>query len=71
MVKRQVLTDSQLNESVVIARSTPGPVGLYVMIVGYFAGGVPGAVAGWMAMITPALLIIPIVHFAGKKADVC
>jgi chromate transporter len=69
VVKRQVLTDTQLNESVVITRSTPGPVGLYVVSVGYFAAGVPGAVAGWLAMITPALLIIPLVHFAGKKAE--
>ncbi|UGY24374.1 chromate transporter [Bradyrhizobium septentrionale] len=27
----------------------------------------PGAIAGWLAMITPALLIIPLVHFVGRK----
>jgi len=31
--------------------------------------GVPGAVAGWLAMITPALLIIPLVHFAGRHIE--
>ena len=36
---------------------------------GYFAGGLPGAVAGWLAMITPALLIIPLVHFVGRKME--
>ena len=64
-----VLTLDQLNEAVVITRSTPGPVGLYIVSVGYFAGGLPGAVAGWLAMITPALLIIPLVHFGGRQIE--
>jgi chromate transporter len=62
-----VLTDKQLNEAVVITRSTPGPVGLYIVSVGYFVAGVPGAIAGWAATVTPALLIIPLVHFVGRK----
>jgi chromate transporter len=69
VVRHHVLTDEQLNEAVVITRSTPGPVGLYVVSVGYFAGGIPGAVAGWLAMITPALLILPLLRFAASKAD--
>jgi chromate transporter len=64
-----VLTTQQLNEAVVITRSTPGPVGLYVVAVGYFVAGIPGAIAGWAAMTTPALLIIPLVHFVGRKLD--
>ena len=64
-----MLTDKQLNEAVVITRSTPGPVGLYIVSVGYFVAGVPGAITGWLAMITPALLIIPLVHFAGRKIE--
>ena len=59
-----VLTNEQLNEAVVITRSTPGPVGLYIVSVGYFVSGIPGAIVGWLAMITPALPIIPLVHFA-------
>ena len=47
-----------LNESVAISRSTPGPVGLYIVSVGYLIAGVPGAIAGWLAMITPALLSV-------------
>ncbi|WP_408203485.1 chromate transporter [Paraburkholderia sediminicola] len=35
VVHRHVLTDEQLNEAVVVTRSTPGPVGLYVVAVGY------------------------------------
>lgn len=64
-----VLTDQQLNEAVVITRSTPGPVGLYVVSVGYFVAGLPGAIAGWLAMITPALLVIPLVHFTGRHIE--
>jgi len=69
VVHRHVLTDTQLNEAVVITRSTPGPVGLYVVSVGYFVAGVPGAIAGWLAMITPGLLIIPLVHFVGRRME--
>ena len=53
VVHYHVLTDQQLNEAVVITRSTPGVVGLYIVSVGYFVAGLPGAVAGWLAMITP------------------
>lgn len=67
--QHHLLTEKELNEAVVITRSTPGPVGLYVVSVGYFVAGIPGAIMGWLAMITPALLIIPLVHFAGRKID--
>jgi chromate transporter len=69
VVQRHVLTDAQLNEAVVITRGTPGAVGLYVVSVGYMAGGLPGAAAGWLAMITPALLIIPMVRYARGKME--
>ena len=61
-----VLTEQQLNQAVVITRSSPGPVGLYIVSVGYFVAGIPGAIAGWLAMITPAVIIIPLVHFWGR-----
>jgi chromate transporter len=67
--QHHLLTEKELNEAVVITRSTPGPVGLYVVSVGYFIAGIPGAMVGWLAMITPALLIIPLVHFAGRKIE--
>lgn len=69
LIQRHVLTDKQLNEAVVITRSTPGPVALYIVSVGYFVAGVPGAIAGWLAMITPALLIIPLIHFVGRRME--
>src|SRR5262249_7484437 len=59
VVHRQVLTDRQLNAAVVAGRSVPGPNGLYVVSVGYFISGVPGACAGWLAVVTPAFVMIP------------
>jgi chromate transporter len=64
----RVLTNEQLNEPVVITRSCQGrsAVGCQRRL---FRAGLPGAIAGWLAMIPPALLIIPIVHFVGHKME--
>ncbi len=69
VVKNHFLTDRQLNTALVIGRSTPGPKGLYVVAVGYYAGGYGGAFAAWLALVTPALLVIPMIEYAGRKAD--
>jgi len=69
VLQRHVLTDEQLNQAVAITRGTPGPVGLYVVSAGYFAAGIPGAVAGWLAMITPALLVLPLLQLAARPAE--
>jgi chromate transporter len=69
VLHHHLLTDRQLNTAVAAGRLGPGPNGLYVVSVGYFAGGVPGAIAGWLAMITPAFLIIPMLQFIGKRAE--
>ncbi len=69
VVKRHLLNDRQLNTALVIGRTTPGPKGLYIVSVGYYAGGFTGAVAAWLALVTPALLVIPMLNFASRKAD--
>lgn len=56
----RVISDDQLSQAVLVGRSTPGPVGAYVVAVGYLAGGWPGAIAGWLAMVTPACAAIPL-----------
>ena len=56
----RLVTDEQLSQAVLVGRSTPGPVGAYVVAVGYTAGGWPGALAGWLAMVTPACAVIPL-----------
>ena len=58
---RHALTVEQINQAVLVGRSTPGPIGAYVVSVGYLAAGWPGAVAAWLAMITPALAAVPLV----------
>jgi chromate transporter len=60
VVQRGVLTDEQLNAALAIGQTTPGPVGLYVVVVGYFVTGVPGAIAGMLALATPAVLAVPL-----------
>lgn len=60
VVTAHAISDEQLSQAVLIGRSTPGPVGAYVVAVGYFADGVAGAVAGLLAVMTPALAAVPL-----------
>jgi chromate transporter len=69
VVHRQVLTDRQLSAAVAAGRSVPGPNGLYIVSVGYFIAGVPGACAGWLAMVSPAFLMIPLLRYVGARAE--
>jgi chromate transporter len=68
VVQRHALTDRQLNTAVVAGRSGPGPYGLYLVSVGYFADGLPGAFAGFMAVMTPAFLVIPLMNWMSTRA---
>ena len=67
--ERRMLTDRDLSTAVAVARMTPGPLGLYLVCVGYQAGGWPGAVAGFLAMVTPAFFVIAILRWLGRRAD--
>jgi chromate transporter len=64
-----LLTDRQLNAAVAVGRTSPGPLGLYIVSVGYFAAGWPGAAAGCLAVMTPAFLILPLLRYLGRRAD--
>jgi chromate transporter len=70
VVERHVLTDHELNMAVVAGRTGPGPFGLYLVCVAYLVGGVPGAFMGFLALITPAFLVIPLMRWIGKRADI-
>jgi chromate transporter len=70
VVKRHVLTDRQLNTAIVAGQTGPGPNGLYLVSVGYFAAGLAGAAAGLIALITPAFIIIPLMSWIGKYARI-
>jgi chromate transporter len=69
VVRHSVLTDRQLNTAVAAGRSGPGPIGVYVVNVGYLVAGPAGAIAGWLAMVTPAFLIIPMLRYLGSHAE--
>ncbi len=69
IVKRHLLTERQLNTAIAAGRSGPGPLGLYVVSVGYQVSGLPGAVAGFLAVITPAFLVVPILRFLRARSS--
>ncbi len=60
VVTHHAVTDEQLSQAVLVGRSSPGPMGIFVVSVGYRAAGWPGAAAGWLALVTPALTAIPL-----------
>lgn len=62
-----LLSDVQLNNAIAISQASPGPLGLYVVVVGYFVAGVSGAVAGVLALATPAFLAIPIASLVQRQ----
>lgn len=68
VVERKALTDRQLNTAVVAGRTGPGPNGLYLVSVGYYAGGYAGAGMGLLALMTPAFLILPMMRWLGARA---
>lgn len=60
VVSTATISDQALNRAVLIGRTTPGPIGLYVLCIGDEVAGPRGALMGWLALITPALLVMPI-----------
>jgi chromate transporter len=60
VVTHDVMSDEDLSRAVLFGRSSPGPVGLYIVSVGYAVRGVPGAAVGWLALASPALLALPV-----------
>jgi len=69
VIERKVLTDRQLNTAVVAGRSGPGPNGLYLVSVGYYARGYAGAAVALLSLMTPAFLILPMMRFLGERAS--
>jgi len=69
VVDRHLITDQQLTTAVVAGRTSPGPYGIYLVCVAYLVGGVPGAIVGMLAVITPAFLVIPLMRWVGARAE--
>jgi chromate transporter len=69
VVKRHVLSDRELTAAVTAAQSSPGPMGIYVVSVGYFVAGIPGAAVGWLALVTPSFIAIPLMRRIGRRLE--
>ena len=69
VVRHGLLTDRDLNLAFTAGRSGPGPNGIYLVSVGYLVAGLPGALVGWLAVVTPAFLVIPLVRLVGSRVD--
>lgn len=59
---RAILTETDFASAVAIGRIKPGPNGLFVISIGYFAAGFLGVVASIIAVMTPSLLGIGLVR---------
>ncbi|MFN9893374.1 MAG: chromate transporter [Acidobacteriota bacterium] len=69
VVERRLLTDAELTTAVAAGRLAPGPNGVYLVAIGYHLGGYPGAAMGWLALVTPAFLSIPLVGWLGRHRE--
>lgn len=52
-------TDADLADMIAVSESTPGPIGVNMATyVGFTVGGIPGAIASTLGLITPSVIII-------------
>lgn len=56
--QRGLLTDTQIAWAIAIGRLTPGPNGLFVLPVGYFLAGIPGAIVATLGVCVPAVAVL-------------
>jgi chromate transporter len=70
VLQRGFLTDGDFATAVSIGRITPGPNGLFVISIGYYAGGLLGVLASIIGITAPPFLAIGLVRahrrLAGK-----
>jgi chromate transporter len=69
VTERHWIDDAQLSAAVTIGRATPGPMGIYIVCIGYFVGGYPGAAAALLALATPALAILLLFRLLGQQTE--
>lgn len=58
--------DTLIVQALTVGRLSPGPNGLYLVAIGFFVAGVPGAVAASLAVLIPPLAIIPLAHLRDR-----
>jgi chromate transporter len=69
VTERHWIDDAQLSAAVTIGRATPGPMGIYIVCIGYFVAGYPGAFAALLALATPALSVLVLLRLLGKQSE--
>jgi len=62
-----LVTERQVLEALAIARLSPGPSGLFLVSLGYFAAGVGGATLALVAGIIPPLTFVVLTGFFRKQ----
>lgn len=65
-----LLSDDTLTAFLALSQVTPGPLGFYLIFVGYAVRGWIGAVMAWLALIAPSFLIVPIANALERRAHV-
>ncbi len=65
-----LITEPQLTSFLALSHVTPGPLGFYLLLVGYAITGVSGALVALTALILPSLLVIPVVRMIDRGNDV-
>jgi chromate transporter len=68
-VQRSILTHGDFATAVAVGRIAPGPNGLFVISIGYYIAGVPGALIGAIALMIPPMLAIGLVHAHRRLAN--
>ena len=66
--QRGVLLDQDFASAMAIGLITPGPNGLFVVPVGYFVGGIPGALIAAMALCLVAVGVLGLLRVHGLIA---
>lgn len=59
-------TDAQIIQALAIGRVSTGPTGLWIVSVGYFVAGWPGAVLAIVAASLPPLIMVPATSVARR-----
>jgi chromate transporter len=60
LLARRWASESQFGQAIAIGQISPGPNGLWVISLGYFTYGVPGAILALIAITLPPLLVLAI-----------
>lgn len=69
LLARHWASERQFAEALTIGQLSPGPNGLWVVSLGYLAGGLPGSLLALLALLLPPLLILAVEHAYRRVRD--